>query len=79
VGNFGSKDLMEYTAIGSGVNLAARLETGCAPGRILVSFPVYMATRREHAYGEPTLREFKGFAHPVNVAELDPGGEPPAG
>lgn len=71
VGSFGSKDLMEYTALGSAVNLAARLEAGCAPGRVLVSFPVYVATRDAWAYGEPEQREFKGFARPVHVAELD--------
>jgi len=72
VGNFGSKDLMEYTALGSAVNLAARLETGCTPGRILVSFAVYMATRDRFPYSPPEEREFKGFSGALHVAELDP-------
>ncbi len=72
VGNMGSKHLMEYTALGSAVNLAARLETGCTPGRVLVSFPVYVATKELYPYDEPVMREFKGFARHVNVAELDP-------
>lgn len=72
VGNMGSKDLMEYTALGSAVNLAARLESGCVPGKILVSFPIYAATKESYSYEEPVLREFKGFARPINVAELDP-------
>jgi len=72
VGNFGSDTLMEYTALGSTVNLAARLETGCAPGRILVSFPVFAATRDLYTYEAHERREFKGFARPVNVAELIP-------
>ena len=72
VGNMGSKHLMEYTALGSAVNLAARLETGCTPGKILVSFPVYAATKEIYPYDEPVMREFKGFARHVNVAELDP-------
>jgi len=72
VGNFGSKDLMEYTALGSAVNLAARLETGCTPGRILVSFPVYTATKDAFPFGPPEQREFKGFARPVHVAQWEP-------
>jgi len=72
VGNMGSKHLMEYTALGSAVNLAARLETGCTPGKVLVSFPVYVATKEIYPYDEPVMREFKGFARHVNVAELDP-------
>jgi class 3 adenylate cyclase len=72
VGNFGSKDLMEYTALGSAVNLAARLETGCTPGRILVSFAIYMATKERFPYSAPEEREFKGFSGALHVAELDP-------
>jgi ligand-binding sensor domain-containing protein/class 3 adenylate cyclase len=72
VGNMGSSRLMEYTALGSAVNLAARLETGCTPGHVLVSFPVYVATKELYPYDEPVMREFKGFARQVNVAELDP-------
>lgn len=77
VGNFGSKDLMEYTALGSAVNLAARLETACTPGRVLVSFPVYTATKEIYSYSQPEQREFKGFARPVHVAELDPAAGQP--
>jgi class 3 adenylate cyclase len=74
VGNFGSKDLMEYTALGSAVNLAARLETGCTPGHVLCSFPIYMATKDRFCFAPPEQREFKGFSHPIHVAELDPNG-----
>lgn len=34
VGNFGSDDFLEYTAVGKGINLASRLETSCTPGQI---------------------------------------------
>jgi class 3 adenylate cyclase len=72
VGNFGSRNLMEYTAVGRGVNLAARLESTCTPGCIKVSQPVYSLTSELFDYEPLHEEQFKGFARKLKVAELDP-------
>ena len=72
VGNFGSHNLMEYTAVGRGVNLAARLEATCTPGRIKVSQPVYSQTSEMFDYEPLHEEQFKGFSRQLKVAELDP-------
>ncbi|KUO75495.1 MAG: hypothetical protein APF81_14030 [Desulfosporosinus sp. BRH_c37] len=41
VGNIGSHDRLDYTAIGDTVNLAARLESNAKPGQILLSKETY--------------------------------------
>lgn len=41
VGNVGSNDLMDFTAVGDTVNVAARLQSMADEGSILVSEPVY--------------------------------------
>lgn len=75
IGNFGSHNLMEYTAVGRGVNLAARLESACPPGRIKVTYPVFSLTRSALRYGPLQEERFKGFAREVKVAVLDPHGQ----
>jgi len=41
VGNFGSNERMDYTIIGSTVNIAERLQTNSEPGKILISEATY--------------------------------------
>jgi class 3 adenylate cyclase len=71
VGTFGAKGRMDYTAIGRQVNLAARLQVACAPGRILLSQPTWLLVQdvvRCVAKGEIDV---KGVHHPVRVYEVD--------
>ena len=64
---------MEYTAVGRGINLASRLEASCTPGRIKVSYPVYLLTKDRFDYEETVEESFKGFARKIRVCELAPG------
>jgi class 3 adenylate cyclase len=72
VGNFGSPDLMEYTAIGGCVNLAKRLEAGCDPGRIRIDHRVYAQTKERFPYADLGTQDIRGFAYPVRIYEVDP-------
>ncbi|PAP76762.1 hypothetical protein BSZ37_10110 [Rubrivirga marina] len=65
VGNFGSDELVEFTAIGRGVNLAARLESACAPGGVLVSEAVHALTVSDVTFAPPRELRLKGIDAPV--------------
>jgi class 3 adenylate cyclase len=78
VGNFGSNERMDYTAIGRQVNLAARLQAHCEPGRILVSHSTWMLIRDEIACVEKGEIQVKGFEHPVRAYEVAPSADRPS-
>jgi class 3 adenylate cyclase len=69
VGNFGSRGRMDYTAIGRQVNLAARLQTACEPGRVLVSHATWALVEAEIPCEARGSIQVKGVHHPVRVYE----------
>lgn len=65
VGNFGSYERMDYTIVGSPVNVAARMQGICSPNSILVSATTHALVSDRFNFlprGSVTL---KGFTDPV--------------
>jgi adenylate cyclase len=70
VGNVGTVQQVNYTAIGSSVNLAQRLQEAAAPGQVLLSHTTYQRVRR-HIEARPLLPvKAAGFNEPVEAYEL---------
>jgi adenylate cyclase len=70
VGNFGSDNRMDYTIIGGGVNLAARLETACEPNEILISYETYAHVKDMIRCEARDKIEVKGFSKPVATYQV---------
>ena len=71
-GNIGSLKRMDYTMIGDGVNLAARLEGACKQyrARILISDNTYAKLRGTYRSREIDLVIVKGKTEPVKIHEI---------
>jgi adenylate cyclase len=70
VGNFGSDNRLDYTAIGAGANMASRLESAAEPDSIYISFETYSLVKDTiHCTEVPTLH-LKGIANPVRAFKV---------
>ncbi len=67
VGNFGSKDRMDYTIVGGNVNLASRLEKVCPPGGLLMSYETYALVKDEILCEPQGEVRPNGLAYPVDT------------
>ena len=70
VGNFGSRDRMDYTIYGNQVNLAARLQSAAEPGGILLSYETNALVQGIVLTEEYPPMTVKGFVRPINVYKV---------
>ena len=70
IGNFGSKERADYTAIGRQVNLAARLQAQCERDHILISHSTYVLVQDRIECAPKGEIEVKGIRDPVTVYQV---------
>jgi len=70
VGNFGSEQRLEYTILGSPVNLTARLQSATEPDTILVSDTTYTLLKTRAIFEKASSITPKGFSRSVDTYRL---------
>ena len=71
VGNVGSGEVKDFTALGDVVNTAARLQSVAAAGTIVIAERVYEAVRDRYPAAEPRELELRGRSAPVAAYVVD--------
>ncbi|MFN8596650.1 MAG: adenylate/guanylate cyclase domain-containing protein [Anaerolineae bacterium] len=70
VGNIGTAQLMNYTAIGNSVNLARRLQESAKGGQVLIDQTTYEAVAEAVKTRSLGTLDVKGLSAPVRVYEI---------
>ncbi len=70
VGNFGSADRTKYTALGKQVNVAARIQSKCEPGKVLIGHATWLLVRDEIDCTAKGELELKGLRKPMPAYEV---------
>ena len=70
VGNFGSEERLDYTIVGSSVNLASRLESAADVDNILISEDTFSLVSEVIKCEHQGELKAKGFAYPVNTYKV---------
>jgi len=70
VGSFGTSEYMDYTVLGTHVNLASRLESAADSGEILISHETWSLIKDVVMCRDRGEIKAKGFSHPIKVYQV---------
>ncbi|MDQ2075257.1 adenylate/guanylate cyclase domain-containing protein [Marinimicrobium sp. ABcell2] len=70
VGTFGTSSHLDYTVLGTHVNLASRLESAAEPDEILISHETWSLVKDAIMCRDKGEIAVKGFSHPVKVYQV---------